>query len=255
MKSRVIMALLVLLYGANCAAIGQSSDDKIAVKVSGHFFSFTSAPDQCTDVLYKEVATGLTKDAGGATPRSVRLAPKLYQFTCKCPSGDVFSQPTMVGQATGYAFNCNAKLTPGQRNASQRSETDDLIELHSWNDGNGNQHVFTVDGMADPDQQQFNRDVTQWFIYSQAGVGEPNLKPLYTCLAHNSKHILTVFPKSDCGEPETPLGFVAIHPTTVMQDKLLTCTNPGNGNHSASVDHCGAGDHPSDLGFISRSSH
>jgi len=136
-----------------------------------------------------------------------------------------------------------------QTKTSQKPETDDLIELHSWNDGNGNEHAFTVDGMPDPDPQQFNRDGTQWFVYSMARSREPNLRLISTCLARNGKHRLTIFPRTDCREAETPLGLVAVHPTVLMKDKLLSCTNPANGNHSASVEHCAAGDHPSDLGF------
>lgn len=112
MNRAMLMTLMlsILLLPAKAQETDQSGGNKTSLKASGHEFVFKAAPEQCTDVLYKEVATGVVKDAGGATPKSVRLAPKLYEFTCKCQSGDQVSKPTMVGQATEYTFHCAAAV-------------------------------------------------------------------------------------------------------------------------------------------------
>lgn len=111
MKSALpmILTLAALLLPAEAQQPNQPAEDRLGQK-QWHEFVFKASPEQCTDVLYKEVATGTVKDAGGATPRTVRLAPKLYEFTCKCPSGDQVSKPTMVGQATDYTFYCKAAV-------------------------------------------------------------------------------------------------------------------------------------------------
>jgi hypothetical protein len=110
MKNAIPMILtLAGLCLPVAAQDNQTAQDRLAQK-GWHEFVFKASPEQCTDVLYKEVATGTVKDAGGGTPRTVRLAPKLYEFTCKCPSGDQVSKPTMVGQAPDYMFTCKAAV-------------------------------------------------------------------------------------------------------------------------------------------------
>jgi hypothetical protein len=106
-EMRIVIYALYLVMTAN--AVAQQSDDqqdKLARKTSGHIFDFNASPQECEDVIYKEVASGIEKDAGGATPKSLRLAPKLYVFTCRCRGGHAVSGPVMVGEQQSYSFHC-----------------------------------------------------------------------------------------------------------------------------------------------------
>jgi hypothetical protein len=106
MKVAITLTLVTLLL----PALAQESDqeNRLALKKTGHDFKIDASPQQCTDVLYTELATGISKDAGGATPRTLRLAPKLYKFTCKCSGGDSTSGAVMVGEQQSYLFHCEA---------------------------------------------------------------------------------------------------------------------------------------------------
>ena len=133
----IVVFLFALVSG------GVQDQNKVSQKESGHEFKFTASPDQCTDVLYKDISTGIEKDAGGATPTTVRLSPKLYVFTCKCPSGDVVSNPTMIGQVSSYQFLCQPRT---QQAALQRNCDINTSDSRNVNDNKriGDQDLFHI---------------------------------------------------------------------------------------------------------------
>jgi hypothetical protein len=110
MTRAVIAALLALLVPVAAQQQEDQPGNRSARKTTGHEFKFTASPQQCTDVLYTESATRIIKDAGGATPLTLRLAPKLYRFTCKCAGGDTTSGPVMVGDQQSYSFRCETPV-------------------------------------------------------------------------------------------------------------------------------------------------
>ena len=136
MRSKRLVLTLVLSSALTSTAQDSQQSDKN--KFSGkadHQFVFKATPEQCTDVTYKEIATGVVKDAGGATPRTVLLAPKLYEFTCKCPSGDQVSQPTMVAQISDYTFYCKAvapQPTPPPKATWHTEDQDGRPYVANW---------------------------------------------------------------------------------------------------------------------------
>ena len=136
--------LLMLLALSPPVSNRQQSDqqrNKQSDKESGHDFLFEAYPDQCTDVTYTEVATGIKKDAGGATPRSVRLAPKLYDFTCKCGSINIEAKNTEVGQAASYRFHCEIPVAIGSQSRDCVVDTNHAINDH---ERIGDQDVFHI---------------------------------------------------------------------------------------------------------------
>jgi hypothetical protein len=140
-KSLLLFLLAFFLPVANGQQTNQPQRNKQADKESGHDFLFESAPDQCTDVTYTEVATGIRKDAGGATPRTVRLAPKLYNFTCQCGSTEILARNTVVGQAPGYKFHCEIPVAQGPQSKECAIDTNHAINDH---ERIGDQDVFHI---------------------------------------------------------------------------------------------------------------
>jgi hypothetical protein len=140
---KAIWALLLALplSAANAQQQDQQQQNKQAQKESGHDFLFEASPDQCSDVTYTEVATGISKDAGGATPRTVKLAPKLYNFTCKCGARNLVASNSMVGNIRGYKFDCQIPVAQGPQ-----SQQCDVDTKHAYDDHEsiGDQKVFHI---------------------------------------------------------------------------------------------------------------
>jgi hypothetical protein len=139
-KATFVMLLAFLVPAAN----GWQSDqqqNKQAAKESGHDFLFEAYPDQCSDVTYTEVATGISKDAGGSTPRTVKLAPRLYNFTCKCGSKDVVAKNTVVGQAASYRFHCETPVAQGSQSQECAIDNRHAVDDH---ERIGDQDVFHI---------------------------------------------------------------------------------------------------------------
>jgi hypothetical protein len=140
-KTTLSFLLAFLFPCANAQQQNQQQQDKMAEKESGHDFLFEASPDQCSNVIYTEIATGISKDAGGATPKRVRLAPKLYKFTCKCGSVDIVARNSMVGQTPSYKFSCHLPVAQGPQSQQCDIDTNRAINDH---ERIGDQDVFHI---------------------------------------------------------------------------------------------------------------
>jgi hypothetical protein len=139
MKAALFVLLMILV--PHTIAQQSQQQNKQAAKETGHDFLFEAYPEQCSDVTYTEVATGISKDAGGATPRTVRLAPRLYNFTCRCGSTDVLAKNTVVGQAASYRFHCETPVAAGAQTKPCDVDTNHAINDH---ERIGDQDVFHI---------------------------------------------------------------------------------------------------------------
>jgi hypothetical protein len=139
-KTAFLIVLACLVPAASAQQTGQQRN-KEATKETGHDFLFESYPDQCSDVTYTEVATGISKDAGGTTPRTVKLSPRLYNFTCKCGSKEVVAKNTDVGHVTTYKFHCELPIAQGPQSQNCAIDT-----RHAVDDREriGDQDVFHI---------------------------------------------------------------------------------------------------------------
>jgi hypothetical protein len=157
---KTILLLLGLAILLPVQQDNPKQQDKIGVKNSGHEYSISASPEECTDVLYTEIATGLTKDAGGATPLSVTLAPKLYHFTCKCPGGDSVSGPVMVGERQSYKFICKAPPQNVEEKPLTGSCKINTQDARNVNDNRkiGDQNVFHIRCAAEGQVQSAKYD-------------------------------------------------------------------------------------------------
>jgi len=139
--STIVFMLLAFLVSSANAPQSDQQRNRQATKETGHDFVFEASPDQCGDVTYTEVATGISKDAGGTTPRTVKLSPRLYNFSCKCGSKEVVARNTVVGQAASYTFLCEIPAAQGPQSQECAIDT-----LHAVNDHEriGDQDVFHI---------------------------------------------------------------------------------------------------------------